>query len=367
MVSTSSEISSFIPVQRPPRLSYDVCLTPLHTALSTNDVISIIRDKALFWTAFCQEASKLEGTRIDWFHTLIAGDKITISGREDVVKDFKKIIEVIRNLFAASLEEKRGVTIVPVELALKIFICEKADCIDLTRWLIDDRNEISKMEFPGYILPCLPGLSEILGGKFSKETINQPIMIERGKLFTQSVASITIEWLRGCHYVYPILPKAIAKRADAQESMYAMYQQQTYCDFSIVAKEGVVKVHSLPLFMHGGAAIQTLLTSNMKETIQKTINFSHFSLSTVEAFVDFIYLGEKTLTPDSIDENNVNLTELFELANIYQIQPLIDSCTNLFSLVSTADDIKTIVSLSVTYDNDHLKKLCEHYLPKNAA
>lgn len=367
MVSTSSEISSFIPVQRPPRLSYDVCLTPLHTALSTNDVISIIRDKALFWTAFCQEASKLEGTHIHCFHTLIAGDKITISGIEHIHKNLQNIVEVIRNLFAVSLDEKRGVTIVPIDLASDIFICEKADCIDLTRWLIDDRNKIFCAWFKSFIRPCLPGLSEILAAKFSEETIGQSFMHEPGVPLTESVTSITIEWLPGSHYVYPILPKAIAKRADAQESMYAMYQQQIYCDFSIVAKEGVVKMHSLPLFMHGGAAIQTLLTSGMKETLEKTINFSHFSLSTVEAFVDFIYLGEKTLTPDSIDENNVNLIELFELANIYQIQPLIDSCTNLFSLVSTADDIKTIVSLSVTYDNDHLKKLCEHYLPKNAA
>lgn len=208
----------------------------------------------------------------------------------------------------------------------------------------------------------MDGLSKAAGATCSEKVIPNQKYNGGNALGIQSqeVRSLKIEWDPDKHLIYPIEPKAILPRDNLQNTMYSAYKNQIMCDYSLVTDDGIVKIHSVILFTYGGEVIQKILTVNMKESLEKTICFNSFSLNTVKAFVDYIYLGEKAFKPESFLEKDINLCELFEMAHIYQIQPLIDCCTNLFSLFSSLDDINQIESLADHYENAHLKALYEH-------
>lgn len=170
---------------------------------------------------------------------------------------------------------------------------------------------------------------------------------------------LKIEWSVVDHFVYLIEPKSVAQRDDLQKSMHNMYEKEILCDLNIFAKDGTVKAHSIPFFTYGGEMIQKMLTSNMKESLEKTIYFKEFSLRTVRAFIGFVYLGQKALEPEVFVAKNIDLNELFQMAQTYQNLSLIDCCTNLYSIFSKVEDIKIIKHLADIYNNEHLLKLYE--------
>ncbi|MFZ0565934.1 MAG: BTB/POZ domain-containing protein [Chlamydiales bacterium] len=163
------------------------------------------------------------------------------------------------------------------------------------------------------------------------------------------------------HFPYPIEPKKIPQR-DANghlKAMYSRYQDQTLCDVSIFTKEGILKVHSAPLCEYGGKMVKEMILQ--QEPTEKEIRFDEFSLKCVKAFIDFVYLGEKGLEPKSVRERDVDVYELLKMAYTYQVQPLIDCCTNLISLSASVNDLEKVKSYADSYKNGHLLELSEFF------
>lgn len=110
------------------------------------------------------------------------------------------------------------------------------------------------------------------------------------------------------------------------------------------------------LFIRGGEVFQRMLTVKMNENEQKFLNLEHVSLDAVRALLTYFYLGN--LKAKSFQGKEEVLLELFEMANLYQIQGLIDCCTNMISVLIR--DREVIFELYATYRNKHLQELYEY-------
>lgn len=106
----------------------------------------------------------------------------------------------------------------------------------------------------------------------------------------------------------------------------------------------------------------------MKETLHKEILLAEYSENTVRAFIDFIYLGGKTFSQNVIlskNKNEINLLELLDFAKTYEIEILLDCCTNLISLFATNKNLVELQPLTTLYEIEHLNKLFKHLSMKN--
>lgn len=334
----------------------------LENAVSRRDFGKIIESPELFWLAFCKAFSQIKGENNNALSTSLQGKILTISGKEHIVQKF---VEEIRKLFVKGHTEKSGFVVLPIKICDYYFVREKIDTIDLTDWLSDRNVKLCENWFNSYVRPTMQSFCESIGAVCSDVVVSQKIVDDEDDgVQNKDVTAFKIDWVSEDHFVYPIIAKTISQRDDLQKSMYSMYESQTLCDLSLIAKDGVVKVHSIPLFTYGGEMMQKMLTCNMKEFVEKTIHFGEFSLNSVKAFVDFIYLGEKGLEPESFLKKDVDLCELFQMAHTYQVKSLIDCCTNWFSLFSSTKDIEKIKYLADFYENEHLKNLYEYLLLK---
>lgn len=340
-------------------------ISSLENSFSRRDFSEIIESSELFWLAFCKAFSQISGEDSDAFSTSLQGKKLTISGKEHIIPDVQKCVEQIRQIFVKGMLERTGFTILPVKVCDKIFIRESSEIIDLTDWLSDRNFHLYKTWFGSFVKPTMQSFCESIGATCSDVVVSQKIVDDEDfGVQSKSIKAFKVDWVSGDHFVYPIEAKVIPSRDNLKKSMHSMYENQILCDLSLVAKDGTVNVHSIPLFTYGGEMIQKMLTCNMKESLEKVVHFNEFSLNSVKAFVDFIYLGEDGLEPESVLKRNVNLCELFQMAHTYQVQTLIDCCTNLFSLFSSTKDIEKIKYLAELYENEHLKKLHEYLLLK---
>ncbi len=103
-----------------------------------------------------------------------------------------------------------------------------------------------------------------------------------------------------------------------------------------------------------------MFRQDMKENLDKKIDLTQFSESTIAAFIDFLYLGGKECqTRIASGELKVDVVELFEFAHTYQLDILKDCCFNLFCLLSTPENAKQIASLGKTYSDHSLKMLAK--------
>ena len=345
--------------------NFNKYVSSLENAFSRRDFSEIIESPELFWLAFCKAFSQIDGEDSDCFATSLKGKTLTISGKEHIILDLQKCVEQIRKLFARGMQERTSFTILPVKISTKIFIRDNAEFIDLTDWLNDRNFNLYETWFGSFVEPTMQSFCELIGVTCSDVVV--PIRykcVEEQGVLSEDVKAFKIDWVSGDHFVYPIEAKVIPSRNDLKKSMHSMYENQILCDLSLVAKDGAVNVHSIPLFTYGGEMIQKMLTCNMKESLEKVVYFNEFSLNSVKAFVDFMYLGEDGLEPESVLKRDVDLCELFHMAHTYQVQTLIDCCTNLFSLFSSTKDIEKIKYLAELYENEHLKKLHEYLLLK---
>lgn len=350
----SSPFSSDLRISEYDNINKNLML--LRATLSVDDLKGVIQSSELFWLAFCKEASHLKGKIIEIFSTSISGNNLIISGKKRYIANIRKIIEVVRNLCIKNLGMK-SFTLLPIEVCGNYFLSEQADVIDLTDWIYNKRNKISRSLFEAYIRPCMQGLFKAVGVIYSERTINQSFFCLSPELVqNQPVNSMKIEWDSSIHYVYPIPPKSIPQRDDLLKSIYSMYESQMLCDFTLIAKDGSIKVHSMPFFLYGGEVMQKMLASNRKVFCE-----NKYTLKTIKSFTNFTYLGKEGLELNSVLKSGVDICELFDMAHVYQVKPLIDCCTNLFTLLCSIENIDKVEQLANHYKNEHLKEL-HHYL-----
>ncbi|MBX9743920.1 MAG: BTB/POZ domain-containing protein [Chlamydiales bacterium] len=338
-------------------------LSSLESAIATKDYGKIIEDPDLFWLAFCKASGKIERNPGDFYFSIFIREKtLIINGRKDIIFNIRQFINEMQKFFVKNLDKKSDFIILPICAGVHYRIREKInviDIIDFTNHLFD--SNLLDAWFKSYIRPCMRHFCELIEAIYSDIVVDQKILFNKliGVKIEQ-IEAFKIEWVKENHFVYPIEPVKIPPREDLQQSMYSLYRENILCDFSVIAKDGALEVHSAIFFTYGGKIIQNMLTRKMKESTEKTISFTDFSLSAVKAFVDFLYLGEKTFEPKAFLQRSVSLYELFSMAHLYQVEPLIDCCTNLISLFSDIEDLQEIEHLVNVYKNKHLEELRKH-------
>jgi|GEM_PF-5934991 len=133
------------------------------------------------------------------------------------------------------------------------------------------------------------------------------------------------------------------------------------CDTTLKFREGTLSVHACILAHYGGNGIRAMLTNSMQESLKKEIFFPKFSVTTGSAFVDFIYLGLEGLTETSLQEAQVNLCELLDMACMYEMKPLIQFCAYLIGQNASPEDKIWVEQLAELYGNEDLLRLHEHW------
>jgi len=331
--------------------------------LSQKDFEAIIKDPDLFFLAYCRalffNQNKKEARA---FLVSIEGQNVTVSGSEPIILEVQKKVEEIRQFFVEGNERQENVAFLVARKATYVFLRKESPVIDLCG------DDLSYFWYDPFIESALPKLAELCGASYIQDKKKQLAVLYRDDTPSSlEVQVVKINWKEDVHLVYPISPKVIPEQEEMRKALYALYQKQQLCDFSLICKDGAVKIHSSLLFLFGGPVFQNLLTSEMKETQDKIILLAEYSQSTIRAFMDFVYLGGRAFSEKVISSNSqetTNLFELFEFANLYQVKALIDCCTNLISLVATKQDLEAMQYLANLYDNEHLKLLCEHLSPK---
>ena len=263
-------------------------------------------------------------------------------------------------------EEKRAIEFVFFEGCGDYYIREKLDVVDLKDWLDEKSSKFIKNIYFQYISPYIGNLACSLHAIFSKMLVSQKVDFGGFVgLQAKQADCFKISWNSESYQVYPIQKIEITARDDILNNFYALYSNGDLCDLKLITKEGVIlNVHSLLMYSHGGEVLQKMLTLGMKESSQKVLEFKEFSVNTVTAFIDFIYLGEKGVSLESLKERDLDLSELFDMAHTYQVKSLVDHCTNLISCYWNIDHIEIIKDMADYYGNEHLKKLYEYFLQK---
>ncbi len=338
----------------------------LDACLARKDYITIIQNKDLFWQAFCKALFPHQNKKeSNIFSVCMEGNTIKFLGKEHIIKNTQDLIEEMRGFFLEGLKDNKNVEILVVKRLDDYHLKKECDFIDL--------SHVSDGYFDHwynkFVKPALPELAKFCGALYVEDKKNQLVhTCSLTQPRTVGVEVIRIKWAEESHLIYPIAPKVIPEREELGKALYSLYQKQEGCDFSLVSKEGKTKVHSLLLRVYGGPVLQKLLSSHMKETNEASISFATYSKSIVDAFMDYIYLGGKAFSEkilSSKEDKMINIIELFEFAHTYQVDTLVDCCTNIISLVATKNDLETLQSVLALHDNPHLKQICDHLSVKD--
>lgn len=356
-------LPSYVNHQAPPPIkTFEWDISAIEEACSRTDYQQIIENSDLFWLLFCKISSQIKHTDGVHFSISLEGKVLKILAQQHNLFKLQNFVEDIRQLFAKAYSEKVNFVALPIQSNYEHIIRKKSDIIDLSNW--QDNNTLIYSLFKQFIQPCMQKICQSIGASCLDVVVTQALKYGN-RVETQEIHAFKIDWLSEYHFVPPISLTPISPREDLQQSMYSMYKKQILCDFTLKAKDGSLQVHAIPLFTYGDEMMQRMLTSSMKESIDKTILFTEFSLNTVKAFIDFIYLGEKGLEPQSFLVKEIDLDELFEMAQTYQVKSLIDCCTNLYSVFCSIEHKEKIKTLADLYENKHLQTLYEYFSIKS--
>lgn len=322
----------------------------------------VIQNSELFLAAFCHTITTLPPFIPALSHDIKfsleeSGIRITpkkpqsYENFQTTVRNFQTAIESIRNIFSEHLKNRTDFDVVVIPNTFNFVLQEQNPGKDQpsSEKILNINSSITNE----LIVPSIKSLSERLN--FHVETL---ITLED---FSQTMSpstqkeSITfkIKW-KDQEVVYPIPPETIENMTTAETKLYDLFLKHKFCDITLQAADGEVKIHATQLVSKGGAAFAAMLTSDMREAEEGKIQIQNFSLETVRAFVDFLYLGK--IGSKSIE----NLTELLHFAHMYEVPSLVNYCTNRISLIATVDDLQEIKDISIELNNDHLKALAAH-------
>lgn len=330
-------------------------------AISRKDYASILESPELFWLAFCS----VYANKSDCFSAVLEGSSITIAGRLRIIAQIKKTIEEFRVYCWNGCKERKNISLSVVKIADNNYIRETQEVINLENWLAPSCPRIDQTWFLEAILPFLGDLCKLIGGELTQSRKLQKV---RGDdcIGDRECLILDIRWATSEHFVHPIAPLSIPSRIEYSKAAYEFYRTQTLCDLTLAGSDGEIHAHIFPMLLHGGECIKAMLTSPMKEGSTKKIEFSDFTVDVLKTYVDFVYLGEEALKPEAFFTSGVNVFELLRFAHTYGIKPLVDSCTNLISLIAKAEDVERLRELAIYYENTHLARLCDYLSPSSS-
>lgn len=322
----------------------------LYECLTHKDFDSILRDPELFWLSFCKSFFDHQSKNYDVnFFVTIENGEIRYSGMNGTMEELRNTIEKIRHCLIDGLNNRKNVAI--LQTCYSFFPSSYLFTPENLSNNCPAEFKISKDWYESFIKHVLPDFLENCGASYTQEPTEDPAR-----------SRIHINWKN--ILIYPIPSKTIAAPQPIGEVLYALYQTQQHCDFTISCTDGtMIKTHSALLYAYGGSVLQKLLTSQFKESKDKVITFGNHNNDIIKIFLEFIYLGGEKFIEGmtlSTDLNITKLYELFEFAHMYEVQILIDCCTNLISLKATKENLREIKELANFYNNEHLKQLFNH-------
>lgn len=339
-------------------------LEQLKYLLSVKDYDAVIKNPELFKKAFFLTAGQRDPDpflsireKDDQLHVELSCGLFTV---------LPKIIELIRQFIEKTLEEKKSkATIYLLKDSPKIYFTEKLD----SEIILENVSEkFSKHFYFNSVEPSLSDFAKSIGLTYSESICKQEIRHFADVMHRETVTgkAICFEFSEEAGFIYPIPPVKITDTSanELQKGLYDLYQEQQMCDYTLIAQgTGEIALHSNVLLVRGGKYFKDLMTNGMKESFEKQTRLD-CSLGTLKIFIDFLYLGSCVFEPESFfkGDNGSHVFELLALADYCQNETLINCCTNLISLLVDQKDCETIKNLAELYNNDHLRRLHEHYL-----
>lgn len=329
-------------------------LSVVDDCLVRNDCDTILLDKDLFWLAFCKALASNKDREVRCrFEVSLHQNSVKIWGSDDLIEKTQCFVEELRLFFLDSSKNRLDFEVFAVKDCGCCHLLKESPIFDLSQ--VND-SEYSYLWYSSLIKPALPELARFCGAVYSEE--HKKITV-RTSDYTQveNCEAIQVNWLAERPLVYLIPPKNIPVQIPNQDI------GSQPCDFILSSADKQTNIHSSVLLLNAGPVIQKMLSTQMKEAEEHMIMFSEYSQDTVDNFIQFLYHGGQSLL--SYNQEISHLVELFEFANTYQIEALIDCCTNLFCAFATQDDLEILTDLVDKYDNNHLKLLLDHLAPKD--
>ncbi len=328
-------------------------ITRFEACLKRADIGAILNDPVLFLAAFCKSLPQ-SAFRMGLTISQI-GNKIIMKG-DGTLNYLPLSIEKLRPFFLEGFEAHQNFEIYYLKDFNWDYLMKPAESFDFT---IDVNGRINCSD--KFIKPSLSALSDLLGAEYSasSKTVSvKTCKYSPAKL--EKVEIIQIRWKNDINAAYQVLPRMIPKPKDLRQILYSDCLFGKNCDYRLIANNGVaIGVHSLMLRTYADDVFEKLISSGMIESQEKTIGLSDFSETTIRAFIDFVYLGgpefqEKLMSSKLID---LDIWDLLELAYRFQVNTLVDCCTNLLSRFATVDDAYSLLKAAKLYNNEHLKEL----------
>lgn len=280
-------------------------------------------------------------------------------------------IECIRKIFARYYEKKESgsfLTFSPIEINPNLIIKGKDECALKSEKVRDYEDSIfnipntqqhEKNRFKQTIERHLKSFSKLLGITYKYDSIEYTVAARINNDVTyllQQDYHFTFSYPQ----VYPITPLAVT-HPKSQSGLETFFREGQLCKFTFHTKDGSVKAHSVVVCSVAKEFFLPLVNSGMKDAMDLDLRATDTSLQTVQAFLEYAYLSEDGLNQFIEKQETFNLAELYLFASTYQIQSLVDTCTNMLSLRFTGADLETIDQLATRGNNDHLRRLHAHF------
>lgn len=354
--------------------------------LLEEDAKGIIADPKLFWalfcTAFANNKESIEAVEV-WpkpakVWAEVNGENIDlISEDPELVTQIRVVIEELRTYFHMAGSEER-------DFAISVFNIDKNDFIYRFAGEEEDLNElylsktsIKQQYFIKLVEPCLQEMAKRLGVHVeTRQAVQRNLHFIAARQRYHNLRStpyydtvrevllLRFTWNRNMHYVYPIPPLTLHVPCNVETTLHDMMKTGLMCDWKFIAQGKQLPIHANIAFARGGEALKSMLLTTMQEGILRETHFPEYDIGTLNAVVDYLYLGGKEFMArfKKPEQNYMSdLSELLDFAQAYEIPGFVNCCTNLISLFAKPSDIESLAFLADKYHNGHLKLLCAHF------
>ena len=333
----------------------------VETLMNRRDYGSIIKNRELFWHAFCLAVSREESSSQEQdaiFSVSYSKGTFFVMGVDKVIKDIEGILEQIRRFFLQGYQEGESVRILLPHPSGEYFFCQPQQIVDLHDWTTS-KNGISEQWYHAYISPHMNRLCSSVGAIFQVSKKLQLIKYDRTSSI-ENIDEIQISWKKEGILTYPITPLKVERSQNSKVEYLEMLKKEVACDIQLHSKNGVIPAHALFLAIHSGKQLNGILRKKMKEEGERILDFRDFDRSVVRAYVDFIYMELKEFRENYEQESVCDFFELLRLARAYQIEPLFNCSINLLSLVAKPADAERVLDVASKYQSGQLEKLGVH-------
>jgi len=388
-------MATFQPIQiqprMPPRLQGTIALDSLNQELDMRNYTCVLKSQELFKNLFYKANVNNSTQSEDGLKTDLVGSKIKVIGNDPIIEAIERAIECIRNAVLEAVQAKRSLTIYPIDFACDIkyyFDRDQQDGVLVwDDWTTERRVSIFETIHKDYIQP---NLSEMFNSLRIDCAFKTKEVRTKHKIysFNKDVEIIEIKPKKGEFLTYPIPPKKTEEHAPLDLGLYSMYEKGEDCDLTLVANDGKVQLHKVILKLRGGDVFKAMFRIFTKESEEQRIELidnqlgklqitdetaeskkyveKGFSKETLEAFVDYLYLGAHALEEKIASRDEFDFMELLRFAHTYNLEPLVHCATNLISLYATPETKESIKAAAETYSNEHLQKLYDHLCKENS-